>query len=812
MADRYWVGGSGNWDDPLKWSTTSGGAGGASVPTSPDDVYFDANSDTGSPFVVSMGLGIKTVRLFHASAVDKKLSLETYTTNNTGGIPRTFVVGSFLCPSPHLFETNISKLDVDPLSITSPELSLNNCYIDYIAIDSGSPLSVINLLSDVRCGSMSIYGSPTVNTNNFNIEVSESLELGNLNSGFYNFGSSTITMSPMSAAAINDQFFRHYGTNYTGSPILNLSGGYYLDWGGNTNPFKEINLKPVTSFAYFERYIGTTTTINNNLNVYAYQDDPDGSITTFYHDTSQSPIITNLNFIGTDYDKRINVELTGSYPTQVNNISNFNHLDIRYAWVYTTSPNQFSGIDNRYVDTSFEPPDNVNFIYSPRTVYLVASPNSSGEVWQLNNIWALSSGGSPNRENFPNNNDTVIIDDNSYDGDLFFDLGYLSCKNLYTQNRTKFWYSLSLGGGVYGGNIDLSGLSFVGSIGFDFIALHDAAGYLNTAVSPHYVNLNNMKIYNFKANLISDLHLQSDINAQGPSSSTSITVYNDFNLSPRTSNIINVYTNNYNILCESSLSFGTGTNAILGNSTIKGATNIGFYSVDYGTSTLITCPNIAIGSVSNSINSTAVSPLGSFELIVSPRTKFDGYRARVGEYPNKIRSIKIYCDPLNPVQTELFFSSVSAANTEKIDIDSFDIYNSSSPANFIVGANNQLFLSLKQPGTVNLDNITLRNIATNQKNKFYANNSIVQSDPDILQQQGPEIISASNASLNQTGLNISGLALSPITGAKLRQGSKFTMITYSNGTFSAPSPSQLYSSGIKFGTVNLDLTENFNGD
>ena len=44
MADRYWVGSGGNWTDTANWSTTSGGSGGSSVPTSSDNTYFDANS------------------------------------------------------------------------------------------------------------------------------------------------------------------------------------------------------------------------------------------------------------------------------------------------------------------------------------------------------------------------------------------------------------------------------------------------------------------------------------------------------------------------------------------------------------------------------------------------------------------------------------------------------------------------------------------------------------------------------------------------------------------------------------------------
>lgn len=46
MADRYWVGGSDNWNTTAgtKWAATSGGTGGETVPTASDNVYFDANS------------------------------------------------------------------------------------------------------------------------------------------------------------------------------------------------------------------------------------------------------------------------------------------------------------------------------------------------------------------------------------------------------------------------------------------------------------------------------------------------------------------------------------------------------------------------------------------------------------------------------------------------------------------------------------------------------------------------------------------------------------------------------------------------
>ncbi len=54
MADRYWVGGAGNWTstNTANWSTTSGGAGGATVPTSIDSVFFDDNSGVAGNTVV----------------------------------------------------------------------------------------------------------------------------------------------------------------------------------------------------------------------------------------------------------------------------------------------------------------------------------------------------------------------------------------------------------------------------------------------------------------------------------------------------------------------------------------------------------------------------------------------------------------------------------------------------------------------------------------------------------------------------------------------------------------------------------------
>lgn len=67
MANRYWVGGSGTWDgsNTTNWSTTSGGAGGASVPTSSDAVLIDSASGSG---IVSVASGAACLSISHTSS------------------------------------------------------------------------------------------------------------------------------------------------------------------------------------------------------------------------------------------------------------------------------------------------------------------------------------------------------------------------------------------------------------------------------------------------------------------------------------------------------------------------------------------------------------------------------------------------------------------------------------------------------------------------------------------------------------------------------------------------------------------------
>ncbi|MDJ1479522.1 PA14 domain-containing protein [Cytophagaceae bacterium YF14B1] len=58
----YWVGGNGNWGDPLRWSTNSNSVGGACIPTPVDDVVFDNSSFSAGGQKVTLNITNATCR------------------------------------------------------------------------------------------------------------------------------------------------------------------------------------------------------------------------------------------------------------------------------------------------------------------------------------------------------------------------------------------------------------------------------------------------------------------------------------------------------------------------------------------------------------------------------------------------------------------------------------------------------------------------------------------------------------------------------------------------------------------------------
>jgi hypothetical protein len=99
MADRYWILGTGTWDSTstTNWSASSGGAGGASVPTASDNVFFDANSNVlATAFTVTMANTPRVCNDFTAAGLDGTMTLAGASIGLTVSGSLTFQATNFI--------------------------------------------------------------------------------------------------------------------------------------------------------------------------------------------------------------------------------------------------------------------------------------------------------------------------------------------------------------------------------------------------------------------------------------------------------------------------------------------------------------------------------------------------------------------------------------------------------------------------------------------------------------------------------------------------------------------------------------------
>lgn len=75
MANRFWVGNGGSWNDTAHWSTTSGGAGGASMPFIGDTANFDSNSFSTTGQVVTVPTGFDVTNIVCSATNNPTLQL-----------------------------------------------------------------------------------------------------------------------------------------------------------------------------------------------------------------------------------------------------------------------------------------------------------------------------------------------------------------------------------------------------------------------------------------------------------------------------------------------------------------------------------------------------------------------------------------------------------------------------------------------------------------------------------------------------------------------------------------------------------------
>jgi hypothetical protein len=179
MANRYWVGGSGTWDttSTTNWSTTDGGAGGASVPTAADSVFF---TQVGSYTVTMTGA----------------LTCLDFTTTNgpvtftAGTTPTLAISGSLTFVAGTVMGTGISTT----FNATTTGKTITTNGVNYASLITFNGIGGEWTLGSAYTGSSIFVSAGTFNTANYNVS-SITFATSSSNAKVINLGSSTVTLS-----------------------------------------------------------------------------------------------------------------------------------------------------------------------------------------------------------------------------------------------------------------------------------------------------------------------------------------------------------------------------------------------------------------------------------------------------------------------------------------------------------------------------------------------------------------------------------------------------------------------------------------
>lgn len=226
MAARYWVGGTGNWNDTAHWSNASGGAGGQAVPTSADDVTMDGSSFSATGQIVTIdktGSTIKACKSFDMStatntptlqiSISTSIVLFTCYGNFTLNTSMSFtyvgpqLVGSALPADIVFLNTGASTMDLKGQAIPSPVL---------LAFENSGTLT---FNSDVTAiGIYLLNGSIITSNHTLNIHFFSSTSTDTMN-----LGSSTINIStPVSSVDTGFQIGAS-GASVTHTGLININ-------------------------------------------------------------------------------------------------------------------------------------------------------------------------------------------------------------------------------------------------------------------------------------------------------------------------------------------------------------------------------------------------------------------------------------------------------------------------------------------------------------------------------------------------------------------------------------------------------------
>jgi hypothetical protein len=377
MANRFWVGGTANWDGTAgtKWATSSGGAGGASVPTSADDVFF-TNLSTGTCTISTGNTGAKSINC-------------TGFTGTIAGSAAITVSGSVTLVAGMGF-TYTGTLTLNGTgTLTSAGKTLGPVTINgsgiIVTLGDALTLGSINALS---------VNQGTFDTANYNITAGQ-LSSDTSSARTINLGSSTVTFSLASPISF--------------SPNTNLT----FNAGTSSITCSANNATIVTGLTgsvgvtfYNVSFTSTSSTTHNIFRINTFNNltisgPASASVTQVTFDSRQT-INGTLSTTGTAGNRRVwfrGVTYGIAQTLTVNATPSLTDADFRDIYVVgTASPISGTRVGN------LRGCRGITFD-TPKTVYWNLA---AGGNWSAN-AWAASSGGAVSTNNHPLAQDTAVI-------------------------------------------------------------------------------------------------------------------------------------------------------------------------------------------------------------------------------------------------------------------------------------------------------------------------------------------------------------------------------------------------------------------
>lgn len=294
MADRYWVGGTGTWNttSTTNWSATSGGAGGASVPTSADDVFFNASSGTGT---VTIG----------ATVSCRSLNATGASTLTIAGTSQLSVFGSFTLPATNLSWTHTGVLAFEGTSVGSAKNITTNGVTITSAVTFGSTTGTdAFVLQDAfTCTAAVTHTFGTLNLNNFTLTVL-TFASSNSNTRALAFGTSGIIALSGTGTVWNTGTLTGFTTSGTSNVRLLSAGSTAITiTAGSTTSAQALNFA-VTAGTYALTLTAGSNMRNLNFTGFAGSFTLGGAVSlygdlTLSSTTTSTSVAQTLSFAGT---------------------------------------------------------------------------------------------------------------------------------------------------------------------------------------------------------------------------------------------------------------------------------------------------------------------------------------------------------------------------------------------------------------------------------------------------------------------------------------------------------------------------------